>query len=39
MRERLAAYGGEVEIDTRPGDGFALRLYLPLAVVAVAGVA
>ena len=39
MRERLAAYGGEVEIDTRPGEGFALRLYLPLAVVAVAGVA
>ncbi len=39
MRERLAAYGGEVEIDTRPGEGFALRLYLPLAAVAVAGVA
>jgi signal transduction histidine kinase len=39
MRERLAAYGGDVEIDTRPGEGFALRLYLPLAVVAVAGVA
>lgn len=39
MRERLAAYGGDVEIDTRPGAGFALRLYLPLAGLAVAGAA
>lgn len=31
MRERLAAYGGRVEIDTRPGHGFALSLYLPVA--------
>ncbi|MEQ1514471.1 MAG: sensor histidine kinase [Lysobacteraceae bacterium] len=30
MRERLAAYGGEVEIDTRPGSGFHLSLLLPL---------
>lgn len=30
MRERLAAYGGEVEIDTRPGNGFHLTLSLPL---------
>ena len=39
MRERLAAYGGDVEIDTRPGAGFALRLYLPLAGLAVTGAA
>ncbi len=30
MRERLAAYGGTVEIDTRVGDGFRLNLYLPV---------
>jgi signal transduction histidine kinase len=30
MRERLAAYGGEVEIETRPGSGFCLTLSLPL---------
>lgn len=30
MRERLAAYGGEVEIETRPGNGFCLTLSLPL---------
>ena len=29
MRERLAAYGGDVEIDTRPGAGFGLTLTLP----------
>lgn len=29
MRERLAAYGGGVEIDTRPGEGFSLSLFLP----------
>jgi glucose-6-phosphate-specific signal transduction histidine kinase len=31
MRERLAACGGRVEIRTRPGEGFALMLYLPVA--------
>ena len=30
MRERLAAYGGQVEIQTRPGQGFCLTLYLPV---------
>lgn len=30
MRERLAAYGGEVDIDTRPGGGFQLTLLLPV---------
>ena len=30
MRERLATYGGEVEIQTRPGAGFALHLTLPM---------
>lgn len=30
MRERLAAYGGSAEIDTRPGQGFSLTLYLPV---------
>jgi signal transduction histidine kinase len=30
MRERLAAYGGQVEIDTRPHRGFALDIRLPL---------
>ncbi len=30
MRERLAAYGGTVEIDTRVGNGFRLSLYLPV---------
>lgn len=31
MRERVLAVGGQVEIDTRPGEGFALSLYLPVA--------
>ena len=31
MRERLLAVGGQLEIDTRPGQGFALSLYLPAA--------
>src|SRR6476620_8566477 len=30
MRERLAAYGGDVEIDTRPQRGFALDIRMPL---------
>jgi signal transduction histidine kinase len=30
MRERLAAYGGVVEIETRPGSGFSLTVSLPL---------
>lgn len=39
MRERLAAYGGEVEVDTRPGEGFGLRLHLPLGVLPAPGAA
>lgn len=31
MRERLAAYGGDAEIETRPGTGFCLTLTLPVA--------
>ncbi len=31
MRERLAAYGGRVDIDPGPGRGFALDIRLPLA--------
>jgi signal transduction histidine kinase len=34
MRERLAAYGGTVEIDTRAGYGFRLNLYLPVGQAA-----
>ena len=30
MRERLAAYGGRVDIETAPGRGFALEIHLPL---------
>jgi signal transduction histidine kinase len=30
MRERLAAYGGRVDLSTRPGEGFALVVHLPL---------
>ncbi|MGI8559937.1 MAG: sensor histidine kinase [Luteimonas sp.] len=30
MRERLADYGGTLQIDTAPGEGFALTLSLPL---------
>lgn len=31
MRERLAAYGGTMEVSTAPGAGFALDIGLPLA--------
>ena len=31
MRERLQAYGGTVEIETRPGQGFSLSLHLPVS--------
>jgi len=31
MRERLAQHGGSLDIDTHPGDGFRLRLVLPIA--------
>ena len=30
MRERLAAYGGSMQVRTAPGEGFALELELPL---------
>src|SRR5690606_37127170 len=30
MRERLAAHGGTLQIDTSPGNGFTVRLVLPL---------
>lgn len=33
MRERLAAYGGTLEIDTRAGNGFHLTLLLPVIQV------
>lgn len=36
MQERLAAYGGDLEIESAPGQGFALRLLLPLGQVAQA---
>src|SRR5690606_26546818 len=30
LRERLAAYGGVLEIETAPGSGFTVRLRLPM---------
>ena len=33
MRERLAQHGGTLDIDTRPGAGFELRLVLPIAAI------
>lgn len=30
MRERLAAYGGTVEVESRAGAGFRLKVYLPV---------
>lgn len=33
MRERAARLGGKIEVDTAPGQGFALRITLPLTVV------
>ena len=32
MRERLAAYGGDAGIETRPGCGFCLTLFLPVTL-------
>jgi len=29
MRERLAELGGRVDVETRPGDGFTLRAWMP----------
>ncbi|NEM46506.1 MAG: sensor histidine kinase, partial [Xanthomonas perforans] len=29
MRERLSQYGGKLEIQTRRGDGFGLRICVP----------
>jgi signal transduction histidine kinase len=34
MRERLAEYSGELVIQTAPGQGFALRLHLPVEITA-----
>lgn len=30
MRERLAELGGRLDLETRPGDGFTLRAWMPL---------
>src|SRR5690606_8772072 len=37
MRERLAAHGGTLEVETAPGSGFTVRLRLPMGggVVAI----
>jgi len=37
MRERLEQYGGTLNVDSTPGNGFCLRAWLPLAKVAIAG--
>jgi signal transduction histidine kinase len=29
MRERIAALGGQVELASRPGNGFTVSVYLP----------
>jgi signal transduction histidine kinase len=39
MSERLAAYGGTVQIDTRAGYGFRLNVYLPVGQAATQPVA
>ena len=31
MRERLAQHGGDLDVSTRHGEGFRLRLWLPVA--------
>lgn len=36
LRERLALYGGEVELDTAPGAGFGIDIRLPLGGVGAA---
>src|SRR5690554_4052133 len=36
MRERLAAQGGTLEVETAPGSGFIVRLRLPMAGAVVA---
>jgi signal transduction histidine kinase len=36
MRERLSKHGGGVEIETRPGAGFRLHLWLPVAATGAA---
>ena len=30
MRERLAAHGGSLQVETSPGSGFTVRLRLPM---------
>ncbi|MCC6540417.1 MAG: hypothetical protein IT162_22915 [Bryobacterales bacterium] len=37
MRERVRAIGGRLEVHSRPGDGVAIRVELPLAAAAAAG--
>lgn len=37
LRERLAAYGGSVAVETAPGAGFALDIHLPMASPAAPG--
>lgn len=35
MRERLAQHGGDLQVESRPGAGFALRLTLPATMLGV----